>query len=533
MVMHFFSPRIFNKACTFISYIYASEIITATSYFFLVRKSILLFFISVIIISLAYTACRRDVPVIDLKSSKYPDAIGNIILTKCAVSGCHNEQSKDAAAGLDLTTWDKMMEGDRNGAVCVPYSAQFSTMFLFTNTYSDFGPIVKPTMPNNNAPLSRDQVRTIRNWIDAGAPNAAGFVKWSDNPNRKKYYVANQGCDVVCCVDAETRLQMRYISVGATSAVESPHDIIISPDGQYWYVCFLAGHYLEKHRTDDDALVGRILLGPTDSSAVGSWNTFAFSPDSHYAWVIDWSPNGRIAWVDLQTMHWRQTYQGSGLYIQPHGSEVSNDGHYLYVTPTMGNFIYKIDVSVPQLPSDQHIIINGDAFETTSSVENSHVSQFSPDGTKYFITCQKSNMVRVMDAVTDQLIATIPVGGYPQEMAISEDPTTPFLYVTCEEDTITYPGNRGSISVINWQTNSFVTSINSGFQPHGITINDDKHVVLIANRNSYPDGPAPHHTTSCGGRNGYFTLIDMFSNQVIYGSKTELVADPYEAAYRQ
>jgi hypothetical protein len=37
---------------------------------------------------------------------------------------------------------------------------------------------------------------------------------WSDNPNRKKYYVLNQGCDVVTVFDAETQLPMRYITVG-------------------------------------------------------------------------------------------------------------------------------------------------------------------------------------------------------------------------------------------------------------------------------------------------------------------------------
>ena len=101
------------------------------------------------------------------------------------------------------------------------------------------------------------------------------------------------------------------------------------------------------------------------------------------------------------------------------------------------------------------------------------------------------------------------------------------------EDTATYPGNRGSISVINWQTNAFVTSVNSGFQPHGITVDDDRHVVFVANRDNDPNGPAPHHTTSCGGRNGYFTLIDMNTNTLISGSKTELITDPYGAIYRR
>ncbi len=495
------------------------------------QKPILTLLTGFVLTLILWGGCRRDLPVIDLAGSKYPEHIGNIILTKCAVSGCHNTQSADAAAGLDLSSWDKMMAGDRNGAVVVPYAHEYSTLFLFTNTYSDLGAMAEPTMPLNEEPLTREQVRTLRDWIDAGAPNAEGFVKFSDNPARKKYYVTNQGCDVVCAIDAETNLQMRYIPVGATSSIESPHAVRVSPDGQYWYVCFIAGRYLEKHRTSDDALVGRILLGPTDSAAVGSWNTFAITSDSRYAFVVDWTFNGRVAWVDLQTMQWRQTYQGSGLFIQPHGSFVSPDDNFLYVTGNQGNFIYKVDISVPQFPSIDQIVIDGSSTPLTTSSENAHEILFSPDGTKYFVTSQYSNKIRVMDAATDALIATVPVGVYPQEMSISE--STPYLYVTCMEDTLTYPGLRGSVSIINWQSNSFVGSIYPGFQPHGVAVNDDKGVVLIANRNAFPGGPAPHHSTSCVGKNGYFTLIDMSTNQLVPGSKTELVVDPYGAAYRR
>lgn len=501
------------------------------------RKSIFIFSILPVLVAIGYSACKRDVPAIDLAAAKYPDKIGTIILTKCAVSGCHNQQSKDAAAGLDLTTWSSMMEGDRNGAVCIPYSADYSTMFLFTNTYSDLGTMVEPTMPNNADPLSRDQVRMLRDWINAGAPNADGFVKWSDNLNRQKYYVTLQGCDVVCAVDAETKLQMRYIPVGATSSVESPHNIKISPDGQYWYCSFTLGNYLEKHRTSDDALVARILLGPTDSAAVGSWNTLTISPDSRFAYVVDWSPNGRIARIDLQTNHWLQTYQGNNLFVQPHGSAISPNGDSLYVTCMQGNYVYRIDISFPQLPDVVKYTIDGSNVpnNNSSTGENIHDILFSPDGTKYFVTCQNTNLVRIMDATTDPntLIATIPVGTYPQEMAVSSDPSLPYLYVTCMEDQTTFPGYRGSVAVINWMTGTLVTSVNTGYQPHGVTIDEDRKIVFVANRNNTVGGPAPHHSTSCVGRNGYFSLIDMNTNTLIPGSKTELIVDPYSAVYRR
>ncbi|MBK8658707.1 MAG: hypothetical protein IPN22_07495 [Bacteroidetes bacterium] len=48
-------------------------------------------------------------------TSCYPEAVAKIIDTKCSLSGCHNTQSAGGAAGLDLTSWQKCMNGDRNG----------------------------------------------------------------------------------------------------------------------------------------------------------------------------------------------------------------------------------------------------------------------------------------------------------------------------------------------------------------------------------------------------------------------------------
>lgn len=493
-----------------------------------------LFFAGIIV----YCGCRHDEIIIDLKGSQYPDAVGKIILTKCAVTGCHNTQSKGASAGLDLTTWDKMFEGDNGGAVCIPYAHEYSTLFMFCNMYSDLGPMATPMMPYNGEPLSRQEIITLRDWIDAGAPNAAGFIKWSDNPNRKKYYVTNQGCDLVCSIDAETNLQMRYIEVGADVNVEGPHNIKVSPDGQYWYCSFVAGRYLEKHRASDDVMVSRIRLGPSDAAAVGSWNTLSITPDGKTAMVVDWEANGRIAIVDLVHDRWLVTWQGSSLYAWPHGSitQVRNDTTFFIATANTGNYIIRndtMDVFGVTIPEITKIPIDGSTVPTDNNTVDVHDIVFSPDGSKYFVTCQKSNSVSVMDAMTDQFITSIPVGVYPQEIVASSDPSTPYLYVTCMEDTSTFPGNRGSVYVINWQTNTVVRALNTGFQPHGIAVNDDKHMVIVANRNYNPGGPAPHHAAVCGVRNGDVSFIDMHTNTMIPGSKIELSVDPYSAAYRR
>jgi DNA-binding beta-propeller fold protein YncE len=101
------------------------------------------------------------------------------------------------------------------------------------------------------------------------------------------------------------------------------------------------------------------------------------------------------------------------------------------------------------------------------------------------------------------------------------------------EDTATYPGQRGSVYVVNWQTNTLVGHVYSGYQPHGLVVDDDAGVVMIANRNVAAGGPAPHHATNCGGKNGYVTFIDMNTQQLVPGRRIEVAVDPYACGYRR
>jgi len=473
---------------------------------------------------LLHSACRKDEIVYDLAASGYPKEEGKLLLTRCAVSGCHNDISKEAAAGLSLSSWEKMFEGARSGAAVIPYAPDYSTLCIFTNTYPDLGPTAEPTMPVNDEPLTREEVLLLKNWIAAGAPNARGQIKFKDDPFRKKYYVTNQGCDVVTVIDAASGLQMRYIPVGNTGAIEAPHMVRVSPDGNYWYVVALGGTTLQKYRTADDAFAGEANIG------AGYWNTLAISPDSRWAWCVDWQTTGKVKRVDLNTMTVTDTYQGGSILNQPHGSTVSPDGNWLYVTCQFGNYITKIDVT-PNGPSFDEIPLDGTGFPADNNSLNMHDVIFSPDGSKYFVTCQGTSEVRVIDATNDQLIATIPVGAMPSELAFSE--THPYMFVTCMEDTLTFPGKRGSVYVIDYNTNALVTSVYTGHQPHGLAVDDARNRVAVANRNYNADGPAPHHSTACGGRNGYVTFIDISTLELVPGKKLEIAVDPYSVSYRK
>ena len=462
-----------------------------------------------VFISILAGNCKYDnLGLVNLEGSGYPDDVGKILLTRCATQGCHNDKSKSGAAGLSMESWDKLFEGTRNGAALIPFVHQQSTLFIFTNTYPELGISNPPTrMPIDGNALTKGEAQTLQTWIDKGAPNKDGFVKFSDNPDRKKIYVTQQGCDAVTVFDEESGLPMRYISVGHGTQPESPHAVRVSPDGKYWYVSFRNGSYLQKFRTVDDGFESEVLLD------AGSWNTFAITDDSKYAYVADWSSIGKVFYVDLDSMKVLKKYQGSGLFTFPHGTFLSKDNHYLYVTAQFGNYIYKVDVSNPLVPDINTITVDGSANIIPSSSYDPHEVAFNPDGTKYFVTCQHSNEVRVFDATNDVLIATIPVGNYPQEISFSKN--TPYAFVTCTEDSTSFPGKRGSVAIINYQTNSFVKTVFTGWQPHGVAVDDEKNLVYVVNRNANTNGPAPHHSSDCGGRNGYVSFIDIASLQVI------------------
>ena len=467
-------------------------------------------------------SCHKDEPAVDLTAGGFPNAVGKIILGKCATSGCHNDLSKEAAAGLSMETWDKLFEGGRGGACIIPYRPDFSTCMYYVNSpdFPKFGISLDPQMPFGRTALTQAEVKILNDWILEGAPNRDGYVKFSDNAFRKKIYITNQGCDVVAVIDESSKLVMRYINVGASPLVESPHMVKISPDGMYWYVVCLGGQYIQKYSAINDQFIGQAFIGS------GSWNTFTITGDSKFAWIADWgSSNGKILYVNLQNMTLLGTFQGA--WGNGHGTLISADSKTLYVGGNYSNKIYKTDVTNPLSPNENDILVSPNVNA------HPHDMIYSPDQTKYYVTCEGTDEIRVMSVAMDTVLAIIPMGSHPKEMAVST--THPYLFVTCEDDTTHFPGQgkKGSVAVINYLTDQLISFVDAGtFQPHGIGVDDVQGLIYVASRNIASNGPAPHHTSNCGGRDGYMTIIDINTLQRVPGYKPELSVDPYSIAVR-
>lgn len=451
----------------------------------------------------------------------FPEDVGEVFLTRCATSGCHTDASREGAAGLSIQSWKSLFEGSRYGnAAVIPFSAESSYLTYFINTFPELGPTLSPLMPVGGKPLTKEEVNLIKNWINAGAPARNGLIPFGDLAKKSRMFIINQGCDKVYIVDAKSGLTIRSVDVGNEPAVESPHYISISPDDQYFYVCFSYGKVFQKFRTSDGTLAGQAFVG------LGQWDTFTLTEDGKTAFVVSWAADGKIAVVDTESMQTIIEYKGSGLLKYPHGSSVK--GNWLYVTAQTGNFIYKIDITNVLEPEFYEIPLGKGEIPSSIPKYDAHQIHFSPNKEEYCVSCQRSNELRFFKASNDSLIAVVKVGKFPQHPHYSE--TTDYLVVTCMEDDESFPGKVGSVSIVNYKTHTFIKNVFTGFQPHGNIVDDENKVVYVLNRNISPNGPAPHHSSNCQGRNGYLTKIDLNTLELVPGYKAEMSVDPYYGA---
>jgi len=462
-------------------------------------------------------SCKRDVGI--AKVGDYPAEVGKIMVHKCATSGCHNDASYEAAAGLNLSTWNDLFKGSKSGSSVIPYSSKFSSLCYFVNTYPDLGAINAPQMPLNTSPLTREEVMTINSWINDGAKSEKGNEKWEGNPNRKKLYVTNMGCDVVTVIDAETQLPIKYVDVGnKPGVIEVPHTVRVSGDGQFWYVSFIGNNIIQKYRCSDDTFVGEVVIGPNYN-----WHTMTLSDDGKRAYASSFESNGRIAFVDVEHMRLIRNPVG---FAFPHGIALNEANDVLYITAQIGNFIFKVDTAFTFV--NQITIDPGFAPSSTSKIDAQDII-LSADKKKLFITCEKTNDVREFDIATEQ-ITNIFNTGYQAQLVVQSAAKNK-LYVTAMYDTTAVNKGDGLISVIDLATSS-IQHIKVGFMPHGICLDEAKDLLYIISKNAFSNGPAPHHIAVCNGRNGYMNFIRLSTLEVLK-KKTELSVGPWWISLRK
>jgi DNA-binding beta-propeller fold protein YncE len=486
---------------------------------------------SALLLSLLLCGCTWDK--VEPNINGFPDEIQNILVTSCATGGCHTLQSAPAAANLNLMTWQNLFEGSRGGSPVVPYSPELSYLLYSVNTDTARGATLNPTMPIGGAPLTDAEYETLRQWIADGARNHLGEERFPQTTTRRKWYVTNQGCDLVAVFDAKSRQIMRYVSVGRTPGFsESPHNIKVSNDGQFWYVVFLGSNpYIEKYSTLTDEKVGEILIGS------GQWNTFTISADGKFGIAVSYDVTASgiaAAIVDLERDTLTEPLYFSNVSV--HGSAAHPTLSRFYITQQEASSLFSIDYnsSTGRVTNVNPIDLEQGVPPSVPGALKPHEVFFTPDGSKFLVTCQATHEVRIYDGVTNALQTVLQVGDDPVEFAI--DASRGHIFVSCMNDGRTYASESwkvGSIWVIDYNTNSIVKHLYSGYQPHGLVVDQTSGYLLITNRNVDPTGPAPHHSPLCGTRNGYLTAIDLNTLELVPEFKPELSNDPYSVALKK
>ncbi len=69
-------------------------------------------------------------------------------------------------SGFAVDTYESVMKGTKLGPVVVPGSAESSTLYRLVAGKAD--PSIM--MPHGKQPLTNKEISTIKQWIDAGAP---------------------------------------------------------------------------------------------------------------------------------------------------------------------------------------------------------------------------------------------------------------------------------------------------------------------------------------------------------------------------
>jgi DNA-binding beta-propeller fold protein YncE len=473
-------------------------------------------FCCLLVVVVVGSACKPEA-----KSSNFPDEVAGIFEKDCATSGCHTTASAEAAAGLDLETWEGLMKGGRGGSAVIPYSPDQSFLLYSINTDSTLGPRLFPTMPLFRPALSRADVDALRQWMLDGARNAKGEEPFPPKANRKKWYVGHLGCDYVAVIDAQSKQVMRYVSVGSNpDHGEALFTLAVSPDRQAWYtVLSRFNASIEKYSTLTDEKVATIALSHN------SWYTMAFSPDGKLGFLAS-NPFRDVVAINLERNIMIGVPLNVGRNVQ--GIAVHPQRRTLYLAESNGNSLVLVDYDTAGVLGNIRFV---DATQTIppgipGDVWPQNIA-FLPDGSKYFVACWHSNEVRVFDGNTDALLDVIAVGDAPGMMALAN--ASGYLLVTCMEDTTSYVptmGQRGAVHVINTQTHQRIQRIYTGFQPYGIAVDDASGYAVVTNRNTSPNGPAQHHPAICAGRNGNVTLIDLNTWQLLEGYKNELSIDP-------
>lgn len=457
-----------------------------------------------VLCAVAFSACGDDpvgppgvvIPA-DTETIVYSKHIQPIFSNGCAGSGCH--LGNDNFAGLKLDTWEHVMEGGTDyGAEVIPYNAAKSHLFQHINADSTVAPIATPRMPLGRDPLPANQIATIKRWIEEGARNDAGEVALAAE-GRARVYVTCQADDYVAAIDLSTERLMRYVGVGTVNggAPESPHNIVLSPDGRYFYVNLIVAGFVEKYDAHTFAKLGTVRVGASPAQV-------AVTHDGSTLYVsnFDLTLNQRyIVRVDAATMAVTDTIFDVG--AAPHGVTLSPDETHVYTTNALGDEVAEIDTKTLEVTRRIPIVPDAPLGSGAKAKFEPYQSEITPDGRFLWLTCRAGGEVRVVDLTAGRVVDSITVGATP--LILKTTPNGKELWVPNR--------SANTVSVIDMTSRAVVATITGiETQPHAVAFTADGRTAFVSCENTTGN---QHHPTSGASRvPGKVYVVDVVTRTV-------------------
>ncbi|MGB0650232.1 MAG: c-type cytochrome domain-containing protein [Rhodothermales bacterium] len=207
-----------------------------------------------------------DVPLVEEPTGvlTYETHIQPLFDRKCVA--CH---SGDAAAGLDLSSWDHLIQGSNLGEALVPFRPDKSVMVRLATSYD------RDPHPSGSSRLTEKEVLRLSDWIETGARGPSGAVPFANSANR--LYVTHASAPVITVVESEKAViiaRLQLTDYGFTSRARARH-VAVEPDGSFWYASISSTRWNERevvakfNRSNDlVAMVpimdpGQLLVHPT------------------------------------------------------------------------------------------------------------------------------------------------------------------------------------------------------------------------------------------------------------------------------
>jgi YVTN family beta-propeller protein len=303
----------------------------------------------------------------------------------------------------------------------------------------------------NQGSNSVSVIDTTSNTVTATIPVQKGPTSVIGSPDGSKIYVANSGIGQVSIVDTSSNTVIGVAADGG--GVSTPgYGLALAPNGKLYVSCASTAGRLRTIIIDSTQ--NRIISSVSGAGDMAPFG-LAVTPDGSRLYcstmtsglaVIDTGSNSLITNI-------RVACGMSGVAVSPDGK--------------------KVFVSLPSALKNGVSVIDTASNNVIGQLPTAHASGMavSPDSSKLYVGNIASNVVTVVDLTSNTVTASIPVGIYPADLALTADGS--MLYVANSNTSgmlQVMNGAPSSVSVISTATNAVVATVPVGSTPQGLFI---------------------------------------------------------------